>query len=480
MAHEDFVKRHGLLSEDQQAAAADVLARLKADDLEVVRVSFADQHGVLRGKTLMADTVASAIDSGVPITSTLLLKDTSHKTVFPVWASDAGFGDGELTGAGDVMMVPDPTTFRVLPWSPGSGWMLCDLYHTDGRPLQFCARRMLRQALARLHTHGLDIVTGLEVEFHVLRLEDPRLAFADTGQPEVPPDTSLVTHGFQYLTEDRYDQLEEIFDLIRRNAVALGLPVRSLEAEFGPSQCEVTFHPAPAMAHADNMMLFRSMVKQVCRRAGLHATFMCRPRFPHAMASGWHLHQSLIDVDSGTNRFIPGDGELLSEIGRQWVAGLLEHAAESCIFSTPTINGYKRYQPFALAPDRIQWGHDNKGAMIRVLSAPGDGASRIENRIGEPAANPYFYMASQILSGVDGIERKLQPPPPVEIPYDADAQALPSDLKAAIECFSKSAFYRERLGDTFVDYLTQIKNCEWQRYLSAVSEWEHSEYFSVF
>lgn len=465
---------------ERRERIAQVLAEVAEHRLEVVRLSFADQHGILRGKTLMAQELAAAFEEGVAITSTLLLKDTSHKTVFPVWQRDAGFGDGVLTGAGNVVMRPDPESFRVLPWSPHSGWLLCDLYDTAGRPLDLCSRGLLTRTLDSLAARDLEIVFGLEVEFYVFRLEDPRLQPEDAGPPEAPPRTSLLTHGFQYLTEDRYDRLEPVFDLVRRNAVALGLPVRSFESEFGPSQCEVTFHPAAGRRHADTMMLFRSMVKQVCRREGLHATFMCRPRLEPALASGWHLHQSLVDAKSGDNRFAPSPGEVLSTMGRHWVAGLLAHAPAACAFATPTVNGYKRYQPFALAPDRIQWGLDNKGAMLRVLAAPGDPASRMENRIGEPAANPYLYMASQIVCGLDGVDRALEPPEPVSTPYDAQAPALPATLGEALAALDEDPCLRAGFGDGFVDYFLHLKRAEWQRYLATVSEWEEREYFSLY
>ena len=158
----------------------------------------------------------------------------------------------------------------------------------------------------------------------------------------------------------------------------------------------------------------------------------------------------------------------------------MEHAAASCLFSTPTVNGYKRYRPFTLAPDRIQWGRDNKGAMIRALSAVGDKASRIENRIGEPTANPYLYIASQILSGLDGVNRSLKAPDPVERPYDSDAQLLPKSLIDAIHALKSSNFYREQLGDAFVDYYCHIKLAEWERYIASISEWEEREYFSIY
>lgn len=470
----------GLLNDEQCRRGDEVLDQVTANGLETVRIVFADQHGILRGKTIVAGGLASAFRNGVPITSTLLLKDTSHRTVFPVWGGDIGFGTGTLTGAGDVLLVPDPDTFRILPWSPHSGWILCDLHYTDGQPIPFSSRGILRKAVGELAASGRKLVCGLEVEFSVFRLDDPKLAHGDGGMPAAPPETSLLAHGYQYLTEARYDMLEPVLDELRRAAQALGMPVRSIEAEFGPSQCEFTFDPDGPLAHADAMVLFRSMVKQVCARRGLHATFMCRPRVDNGMASGWHLHQSVVDAKTGENLFVPASDHTLSRNASGWIAGLLNHADESCIFTTPTVNGYKRYQPFQLAPDRIQWGRDNKGAMIRGLMRPGDEASRIENRVAEPAANPYLYFASQIFSGLDGIELGLTAPPAVENPYDNNAEFLPKSLIAAIESFEGSQFYGEKLGDDFVSYLCRIKRAEWDRYLMTVSDWEQREYFSLF
>ncbi len=475
-----FVARHGLDDPARQAAVANVLDTAREGGLHSVRIAFVDQHGVLRGKTLTAGELGSALENGVSVTSTLLLKDTSHATVFPVWGGDAGFGQGVMTGASDLVMLPDPATFRVLPWAPGSGWLLADLYHPTGEPVALSTRHVLRRAMSRLADAGMAMVCGLEVEFAVYRVTAPNLEHHHGGKPGTPPDTALLSQGYQYLTEQHYDRLEPVMELLRRNAEALGLPLRTMEAEFGPSQFEMTFHPGDPLSTADNMALFRSMVKQVCAREGYHATFMCRPGVPNAMGNGWHLHQSVRDTDSDRNLFVPADADELSPVAGKWVAGLLQHAVESCLLTTPTVNGYKRYQPFALAPDRVQWGRDNRGAMIRSLCRPGDPASRVENRVGEPAANPYLYVASQLLAGLDGVERGLAPPEPVEAPYDANVTRLPDNLADAIAAFDGSGFWRQALGAEFVDYYVHLKRAEWRRFLQWVTDWEQREYFSLF
>jgi glutamine synthetase len=474
-----FVERHQLWSDAQFSAAAAVDKAMEEHDLEVVRFSFVDQHGVLRGKTLVAADAASVMRNGCAVTTTLLAKDTSHRTVFPVFTAGGGFGMAEMQGAADFLMVADPTTFRILPWASRTGWLLCDIYFRNGKPVPFSTRQLYRDQLARLAASGFDYMAGLEVEFHLFKLENARLAPADATWPAEPPEVSLISRGFQLLTEAGYDQIDPIVELIRRDVVALGLPLRSVEVELGPSQCEFTFSPQTGLAPADTMVLFRSAVKQIARRNGLHASFMCRPRLPAVFSSGWHLHQSLVTAASRANAFA-SDDESLSALGRSFLAGLLTHARAAAAFTTPTLNGYKRYRPYQLAPDRAIWAYDNRGVMVRVIGAPGDPATHLENRIGEPAANPYLYMASQIAAGLDGVARNLDPGPSADTPYETAAELLPASLSDAIAALRASACFRAAFGDGFVDYYIHIKEAEIARFQSEVTEWEHKEYFDLF
>jgi glutamine synthetase len=476
-----FAERHGLWSDDRADAARRVEKLIEEKKLDVVRLSFADQHGLLRGKTLVAEEASSALRNGCTFSTTLLAKDTAHRTVFPVFnRRGGGFDMREMEGGGDVLMLPDPTTFRILPWAPNTGWLLSDVYFADGRPVPFSTRHIYRGVLDRLGKAGFDFMAGLEVEFHLFKLEAERLAPGDAGQPGEPPEVSLLTKGYQYLTELRYDQVDPVLELLRRDIVALGLPLRSLEIEYGPSQFEFTFQPGIGIEPADTMVLFRSAVKQICRRHGYHATFMCRPRLPNVMSSGWHLHQSLVDRRTGANAFVASDDDLLSPIGRQFLAGLLDHAAAAAAFTTPTINGYKRYRPYSLAPDRAIWGRDNRGVMVRTLGGPGDPATRLENRAGEPAANPYLYMASQVLSGLDGLERGLDPGPSADQPYETAAPALPKTLGEALAALRRDQCFRDGLGGAFIDYYLHIKEAEIARFELEVTEWEQREYFEMF
>ena len=475
-----FVERHALWSDEQTSTAEAVDRAIDEQGLEVVRFSFVDQHGVLRGKTLMATEAARAMRNGVTATTTLLVKDTSHRSVFPVFSAGGGFGMAEMEGGADFLLIADPATFKVLPWAPNTGWLLCDILFPNGKPVPFSTRQLYRDALAKLAAEGFDFLVGLEVEFHIFKLIDPKLDPADATWPGEAPEVSFISQGFQLLTEERYDQVDPILEILRRDLAALGLPLRSMEIELGPSQVEFTFRPEGGLQPADTMMLFRSAVKQIARRNGYHATFMCRPALPNAFSSGWHLHQSLLDRDSKANAFASDGTDLLSPLGRHYLAGLLAHARAAAAFTTPTLNGYKRYRPFALAPDRAVWSRDNRGVMVRVMGQPGDAATHLENRVGEPAANPYLYMASQIYAGLDGVKRKLDPGPSADTPYATEAVPLPASLGEALDALLDNACFRAGFGDGFVDYYLRIKRAEVARFQSEVTEWEQKEYFDLF
>ncbi|MDO9711616.1 glutamine synthetase family protein [Paracraurococcus lichenis] len=474
-----FVARHGLRDAEAAAAAAEVLARAAREGVSLVRLAFPDQHGVLRGKAVTLPALPGAMEDGVSLTSTLLLKDTAHRTTVPVFSAGGGIGMRDVQGAADFVLVPDPATYRPLPWAPGTAWMLCDAYWPDGREVDFATRGLCRRVLGDLATAGYELVTGLEVEFHLTRLLDPKLAPEDAGQPGSPPEVALLTQGYQYLTEARLDQMQSILEVLQREVTALGLNLRSVEVEYGPSQVEFTFAPGVGLAPADAMVLFRSAVKQVARRHGHHASFMCRPRLPNVMSSGWHLHQSLRDA-AGRNAFASTDGAPLSPLGLHWLGGLLAEAQAAAAFTTPTLNGYRRYRPMSLAPDRAVWGIDNRGVMLRVLGQPGSAVTHIENRVGEPAANPYLYLASQVVAGMAGLAARRDPGPSADAPYETAAPPLPTTLEAALAALETSAVFREGLGGDFVDYFLRLKRAEIARFNAEVSEWEQREYFDLF
>ena len=243
--------------------------------------------------------------------------------------------------------------------------------------------------------------------------------------------------------------MQPVFDALGDAFEELGLGLRSIENEWGPGQVECTFAPRAALQAADNVLLFRTATRQICRRLGYFATFMARPALKGFYSSGWHLHQSLIDASSGKQSVHAAEkpAKCSRRSALSYLAGLLHYAVPGTVFATPTVNGYRRFRPNSLAPDRAGWAYDNRGAMIRVLGGAGDPATRLENRVGEPAANPYLYILSQIVAGLAGIEAELQPPPPDDAPYAAERPLLPKSLPEALDALDKEPLFRRALGD---------------------------------
>jgi glutamine synthetase len=486
-----FVTRHGLYSAEQ-AAAADALAdQIRADGLRTVRLIVVDQHGVPRGKALAPEVAIAAMKNGLDFSGAIYSLDSGNQVFVPAFAAGGGFGIDEFTGFPDIVLVPDPATFRVLPWADRTGWMLCDTYFSNGQPMPLDGRGLMRRMLSQLGDAGFDYLAGIEVEYYIVKIDSDHVLPENAGFTPPPPPVSVWERGYQYLSEVRLDSVASTLEAIRDGLSAVGIPPRSMEDEWGPGQMEFSFSPIGGLAAADAVVLFRSAVKQICQRRGLLATFMCRPALANFFSSGWHLHESLISRQDGSNAFASAD-DWLSPTGRRFVAGLIEHSMPMTVFATPTVNGYKRYRPYSFAPDRVCWALENRGALVRVQGAPGDANSHVEMRMGEPAANPYLYMAANIAAGLDGIRRELDPPPPVEAdPYITRNPMLPTSLADAIGALEKDTFYREAFGDTLIDYLLQMKRSENGRYEAAiaespladaadVSDWEMREYFEFY
>jgi glutamine synthetase len=366
-----------------------------------------------------------------------------------------------------------------------------EAFWDDGSPVPVDPRRVLQAALQRLREAGYGLRCGLEVEFHIYRIADGTLAADNAAWPAEPPRVQGLHPGHGLLAEDWADRADEALAIVRDTALGLGLPLRSLEIELGPSQVEAVFDSTDALSAADQMLALRNGLRQALRRAGYHATFMCKPPLAGAMASGWHLHQSLVTPD-GSNAMRLTDAapqgleasdaaHVLSAAGRQWLAGLLAHAPGLAALCAPTAVAYSRYQGSMMAPSAAVWGRDNRGAMLRVVGRPGDAATRIENRLGEPLANPYLCIAAQVLAGLDGLQRQLEPGPACATPYaPAAGPALPTTLDAALEALSADTVLRAGLGEPMWQVFDTVKRHELTRRAAAadVREWDRCELFA--
>lgn len=496
MKRPGFIERHHLWTEIQQEASEKIKAVVKERDLLLIRTAWADQHGIVRSKSLLPQAFLSALENGMQISTGTFLFDTGGAIVFNPFVPGGSLDMSQMTGAPNLVAVPDPDTFKIVPWAKRTGFILCDEYFQNGQVMPFSSRRRMRESLVELHQRGLEHIVGLEVEWYLAKLLDPMLAMADvgtSGKPGEPALVNAVEHSFQYLLESHNPEIHDLLGVLAENLVEMGLPLRSVENEGGVGQFEFTFDPIPALLAADTMMIFRMATKQICRQQGYIASFMCRPGLQGSSSNGWHLHQSLVDRTTGENAFMSGNSKtLMSDLGKYFVGGLLKHANAASVFTTPTINGYKRFRPYSLAPDRAGWGLENRGAMIRLQGGYDDPTTHIENRVGEPAANPYLYMASQLISGLDGVDHKVDPGSPTDSPYATESPTLPKSLPEAISYLSQSELFSQKMGQQFINFIIKMKQSEINRFLQSVADqppedyfkqvtnWEQREYFELF
>ncbi|WP_207932963.1 glutamine synthetase family protein [Actinomadura sp. GC306] len=479
-----FVAEHGLWDDRQAAAAERVEAEL--DEVDLVRVAFCDPHGLARSKTVPANVFRAVLRNGMDFSAGPLVFDTGHAVAVDILA-DTGVGVGELLGAGDFVLVPDPRTFQVLPGpGPRTAWVLGNEYLRDGSPHPLASRDVLRRVCARYAEHDLAAVIGLEVEWYLTRPTGgpPGNAGNGFGRQGPAPAVEAVNPGYQFNLDAHYDSVADVADPLAALLVALGLPLRSMEHESGPGQLETTFGPMLALDAADAMLLFRTQVKRFCRRRGTHASFMTLPRLDGFDSSGWHLHQSVTSTKTGRNVFAAGAGALdvISPEGESYVAGLLAHARDLCLPSVPTVNGYRRLAPeFSLSPTSVDWRFEDRTAMVRVLS--GGAATHVENRIGESCANPYLSIAAQLHAGLEGLAAG-------DRPGRAAYPALPGSLREALDAFAASGPAESLFGKPLKTCLTMLKESEVSRFeewcaahrpaTGEVTEWEHREYFGAY
>jgi glutamine synthetase len=490
-----FVAGHGLWDDGQVAAAEQVEAHL--GDIDLVRVVYCDPHGLARSKTVTAEVFRAVLRGGLDFSPGPFLFDTGHAVAVDFLGNESGVGVTEITGAGDFIVVPDPRTFQVLPRTePAVALVLGDEYLRDGTSHPLATRGVLRRVCERFRERDLAPVVGLEVEWYLTRMLGGPAGNAGNGfglQGQAPA-VEAVNSGYQFNLDTYSDSVAPVTEPLAAMLTGLGLPLRTMEHESGPGQVETTFSPMFALDAADAMLIFRTLVKQECRRRGFHASFMALPRVDGFDPSGWHLHQSVASIKTGGNIFAAGNGAgassggaRMSGEGSAYLSGLLSAARELCLLSVPTVNGYRRLDPsFVLSPSASNWGVENRSVMVRVLG--GAESAHLENRIGEPSANPYLAMAAQLSAGLDGMAGESETPPA--------SVSLPGSLREALAEFRTSTRAKGLLGYPLARCLELLKHSEVTRFetwcanrdpahgngssAADVTEWEHREYFEIF
>ena len=375
----------------------------------------------------------------------------------------------------DMIAIPDPATFVVLPWRPkesGVARMFCDIHEPDGTPYKGDPRYVLKRNLKLAAEMGFTFNVGPELEYFYFKSDKE-------------PETLDMAGYFDLTTED------VSVDLRRETILTLesmGIKVEYSHHEVAPSQHEIDLKYCEALAMADNTMTYRVVVKEVAKKSNLYATFMPKPIFG-VNGSGMHVHQSLFRGNSNA-MFDATDPYFLSDIAKQYIAGLLRHAREITLITSQWVNSYKRLVPGYEAPVYIAWARRNRSTLVRVpLYKPGkEKATRAEYRSPDPACNPYLAFSVMLRAGLEGITNKYPLPAPIEEDvYEMSAQrrkdlnigALPGSLYEAIEAAETSTLVRDALGDHVFEKLMESKRIEWDRFRVHVSRYEIENYLPI-
>ncbi len=382
----------------------------------------------------------------------------------------------------DMLLMPDLDTFQIFPWEDELGLeegkiarLICDIYNPDGTPFDGCPRLCLKRNIEKAREMGFEMLAGPEAEFFLFHLDE-------NGEP-----TTRTHDRAGYFDLAPIDEAEPARREIVRVLTSLGFEVEAAHHEVAPGQHEIDFKYADALKTADNLTTFKFVVRKVARDFGLHATFMPKPIYG-INGSGMHTHQSLRRISNGMNAFYdPEDEAKLSRVARSYIAGLLAHARGFCAVTNPTVNSFKRLVPGYEAPTHLAWSERNRSPLIRVPARRGEG-TRVELRMPDPSCNPYLSFAVQLRAGLDGIEKDMVPPPPVEGNLYVMSQeereklgirSLPGNLNEALDCLEEDGVICEAMGKHLLEYFVRAKREEWQDYIAQVHSWEISKYLSV-
>jgi glutamine synthetase len=432
-----------------------IVEDLRARGIDVIRVSYSDMIGTDRGRDVLLEELATAMGHGLAFCRAIY-HTSPRGDVVPVQG-------GLESGLPDIKARPDLATLTDLPWEPGAAWVLADCFADDGEPAGEGPRHVARQVSAKLAELGLQAVIGPELEFFICEPDDS----CDRGWKRYADEPGNV-----YVVGRKGDPRGILLTMLRYLRDAK-LQVTAANHEFSGGQFEINLNHSELVDAADRAFRMKSGVQEIARHEGMLATFMAKP-FNDEGGSGFHLHLSLVD-ESGNNVFGTDDG--LSEVGLSAIAGVLAHAPALAAVLNPTINSYKRFGPDTLAPWLVDWGMDNRSAMVRIPPERGQ-SSRMEVRLGDATANPYLAMAAVSAAVYLGVRDKLVPPAPLEgYGYDpSNAPMLPQSLPEALDALDGDTELREVLGDYFVTSFLTYKRNEVERFSRHITDWEFLEY----
>jgi glutamine synthetase len=445
--------------------AEQVQRRVEEQGIELVRLDYVDWSGLLRGRTVSRDHLASAFQGGINSAQTnITITVDDHE-------SDPALG----AQSGDFWFMPDAATFAPLPWRTTYGHMFVNVVNADGSAWFGDPRALLRR-LAEQAGRELGVVRlGFEQEGHLIRREGDRYVKA---------------FNTRFFLADFQEELPEFFVEMAQALRAFDTPMEKFTVEGPHGMLELNARYDDALPSADKHVRFKLAFRAIARRQGYIGSFIPKP-FEDVPGAGCHVHISLADPRSGGD--LLGDdrdprGLGLSPLGYAFLAGLLAHADALCAIGSPTVNSYKRLQPGMWAPAFKGYGLGNRSAMIRVVQRrPGvAGPARLELRCPDGAANSYFLGAAIIACGLDGVRRQLDPGEPSEVDFghlheeSERAAFLPRSLDRALDALEADGALREAFGARLLDGYLKVKRHEWSAFCHAVTDWELRTYLEYF
>jgi glutamine synthetase len=440
----------------QEPDVAAVCERLREQGVDVVRVSYPDLIGVDRGRDVLLDELPVAAGHGLAFCRAVY-HTSPMGDVVPVQG-------GLEAGLPDITVRPDLATLTPLPWEPNAAWCLGDATTPDGEPAPESPRAVARRVADRLADLGHTLICGPELEFFLCQQA------ADGSWQRYANELGNV-----YVVGRKGDPQGLLVHMLRQLRDA-GLRVTAANHEFSPGQFEINLGHSELPDAADRSFRLKSAVQEIARHRDLLATFMAKP-FNDEGGSGFHVHVSISDEGGGNVFGDPGGSDGLSDLGRYAIAGILGHARALSALLNPTINSYKRFGPDTLAPWLIDWGLDNRSAMVRIPPERG-AAARMEVRLGDATANPYLAMAAIGAAVYLGIRDKAELPPKLEgYGYDpARSELLPMRLGEALDALEADQELAGVLGEYFVTSFLAYKRNEIERFERFVTDWEFREY----
>jgi glutamine synthetase len=442
--------------------AAEVLKKLSDAGVKRVKLGATDIDGILRGKYISLDKFASVASSHLGFCDVIFGWDISDALYDNVRYT------GWHTGYPDARASVDLDTLRLIPWEPQTAFFLIDLRQKSGEPLLISPRQVLGRVLNRAREMGYAVKLAAEYEFWMFK-ETPHSLREKRFRDLTPLSPGMF--GYSVLRASQNSEL--VLDIIDHLA-AFDVPLEGFHTETGPGVYEAAIAADEGVAAADKAALFKTAVKEIASRHGVIPTFMAKWNADLPGSSG-HIHQSLNSTEDHRNLFFD-DGKP-SALMMRYIGGLCEFLPDLMAMIGPTVNSYKRTVPGTWAPINASWGDDNRTTAIR--SIPGSPKStRIELRLSAADMNPYLAMAASIAAGLEGIERKLDPPAPDTNGYEAtNAKPLPRDLSEAAGLLRGSSMARCWFGDEFVDHYACTRDWEVRQAQKAVTDWELARYF---